>query len=150
MTGLRPVIIMKQPAPTAVATTVMKKTLLALFVTSLVAVSAVAGKYPDISHADLKQAVADKSATIIDVNGSDSFKAGRIPGAVDFAKVSKDLASVLPADKGALIVAYCGSPSCGAYARAAEAAVKLGYTNVRHYAGGISGWKEAGEPTEKL
>jgi rhodanese-related sulfurtransferase len=57
---------------------------------------------------------------------------------------------VLPADKGALVVAYCGSPSCGAYAQAAAAAVKLGYTNVRHYPGGLSGWKEAGEPTERL
>jgi rhodanese-related sulfurtransferase len=127
----------------------MKKTLLALFVSSLVAVSAFAGKYPSISHDELKQAVADKSATIIDVNGSESYKAGRIPGAIDFASVGRDLAMVLPADKNALIVAYCGSPSCGAYARAAEAAVKLGYTNVKHYSGGISGWKEAGEATEK-
>jgi len=54
-----------------------------------------------------------------------------------------------PADKNALIVAYCGSPSCGAFARAAEAAVKLGYTNVKFYSGGISGWKKAGEATEK-
>jgi rhodanese-related sulfurtransferase len=128
----------------------MKKTLLALFITSLVAVSAFAGKYAGISHEELKLAVAEQSATIIDVNGSDSYKAGHIPGAIDFAQHKKDLASVLPADKGALVVAYCGSPSCGAYAKAAEAAVKLGYTNVRHYAGGIAGWKEAGEPTEKL
>jgi len=127
----------------------MKKTLLALIVSSLVAVSAFAGKYPGISHDELKQAVATNAATIIDVNGSDSYKAGHIPGAIDFAAVGKDLASVLPADKNALIVAYCGSPSCGAYARAAEAAVKLGYTNVKHYSGGISGWKEAGEATEK-
>lgn len=127
----------------------MKKTLLLLFVTAFAAVSAFAGKYPDISHDELKQAVAEKSATIIDVNGSESYKAGRIPGAIDFASVGRDIASVLPTDKGALIVAYCGSPSCGAYARAAEAAVKLGYTNVKFYSGGISGWKKAGEATEK-
>jgi len=127
----------------------MKKTLLAFVVSSVVAVSAFAGKYADISHDDLKQAVDEKSATIIDVNGSRSYAAGHIPGAIDFAKHKDNLAAALPADKNALIVAYCGSPSCGAYARAAEAAVKLGYTNVRHYAGGISGWKEAGEPTEK-
>ena len=127
----------------------MKKTLLAVAVSSLVAVSAFAGKYASISHEELKQAVADNTATIIDVNGSKSYAAGRIPGAIDFAKHKDNLAAALPADKDALIVAYCGSPSCGAYARAAEAAVKLGYKNVRHYAGGISGWKEAGEPTEK-
>jgi rhodanese-related sulfurtransferase len=127
----------------------MKKTLPVLFVSAFAAISAFAGKYPAISHDELKQAVATNAATIIDVNGSDSYAAGHIPGAVDFAKVGKDLASVLPADKNALVVAYCGSPSCGAYARAAEAAVKLGYKNVKHYSGGISGWKEAGEATEK-
>jgi len=128
----------------------MKKTFLLLFVSAFAAVSAFAGKYADISHADLKQSIASKTVFIIDVNGSDSYKAGHIPGAIDFSAHKKDLASVLPADKGALVVAYCGSPSCGAYARAAEAAVKLGYTNVKHYAGGIAGWKEAGEPTERL
>lgn len=127
----------------------MKKTLLTLFVASVTAVSAFAGKYADISHDQLKQAVATNAATIIDVNGSKSYADGHIPGAIDFAKHKDDLASVLPKDKNALIVAYCGSPSCGAYAKAAEAAVKLGYKNVRHYSGGISGWKEAGEPTEK-
>jgi rhodanese-related sulfurtransferase len=128
----------------------MQKTLLALFITSLLTVSALAGKYPGISHDELKLAVAEQSATIIDVNGSASYKAGHIPGAIDFAQHKKDLASVLPADKNALVVAYCGSPSCGAYAQAAAAAVKLGYTNVKHYAGGLAGWKESGEPMEKL
>jgi len=32
--------------------------------------------------------------------------------------------------------------------RAAAAAVKLGYTNVKHFAPGISGWKESGQTTE--
>lgn len=129
----------------------MKKTLLAFIISSLVAVTAFAGKgkYPTISHGELKQAVATNAATIIDVNGSKSFKEGRIPGAIDFAKHKDDLAAALPADKNALIVAYCGSPSCGAYARAAEAAVKLGYKNVRHYVGGLSGWKSSGEPMDK-
>lgn len=127
----------------------MKKSLLLVLVSAFLAVSAFAGKYADISHSDLKQAMADKSVFLIDVNGSDSYKAGHIPGAVDFAVHKKDLASVLPADKNALVVAYCGNPSCGAYARAAEAAVKLGYTNVKHYSGGIAGWKDAGEPTNK-
>jgi rhodanese-related sulfurtransferase len=59
------------------------------------------------------------------------------------------LASLLPQDKGALIVAYCGGPKCGAYKSAAAAAKKLGYTNVKHLSAGISGWKKAGEAVEK-
>jgi rhodanese-related sulfurtransferase len=54
----------------------------------------------------------------------------------------------LPSDKGALVVAYCGSPACSAYKAAANKAKELGYTNVKHLSAGISGWKKAGEKTE--
>ena len=104
--------------------------------------------FSDIQLADLKQAIADGKVFLIDVNGSSSFKEGHIPGAVDYASVSGKLASVLPDQKDALIVAYCGGPQCGAYMKAAKAVAALGYENVRHFSGGISGWKMAGEPTE--
>ncbi|MDD5199685.1 MAG: rhodanese-like domain-containing protein [Terrimicrobiaceae bacterium] len=126
----------------------MKKLLLAL-TGILVAVTAFAASFPDISRADLKKAIAAKDVVLIDVNGTDSYKSGHIPGAIDFVALKDNLASKLPADKSALVVAYCGSPACGAYAKAAEAAKELGYTNVKHFADGISGWKAAGEPTEK-
>ena len=83
------------------------------------------------------------------MNGSDSYQAGHIPTAIDFAAKKKELASALPSDKGALVVAYCGGPTCGAYAAAAKKATELGYTNVKHLSAGISGWKEAGEKLEK-
>jgi rhodanese-related sulfurtransferase len=113
------------------------------------AVQAFAGSFPEISLEDLKKSIAAKEVVILDVNGSASFAQGRIPGAIDFVAVQDDLASKLPADKNALIVAYCGSETCGAYARAAQAAKDLGYTNVKHFAPGLKGWKEAGEPLEK-
>lgn len=125
----------------------MKK-LLALAL-ALVASAGFAAEYPDISIADLKTAIAEKKVTVIDVNGSDSYAAGHVPGAVDFSAKSGDLASALPADKGALVVAYCGGPSCSAYKAAAKKAEALGYTNVKHLSAGISGWKKAGESLEK-
>jgi rhodanese-related sulfurtransferase len=82
------------------------------------------------------------------VNGSDSFKAGHIPGAIDFRAKKAEIAKALPSDKDALVVAYCGGPTCGAYAAAAKAAKELGYTNVKHLSAGISGWKAAGEKLE--
>ena len=124
----------------------MKK-FLALAAAAVVAVSAYAGEFPDISITELKTVIANKKATIIDVNGSDSYKSGHIPGAIDFT-ATKDLAAVLPKDKNALIVAYCGGPKCSAYKQAATAAEKLGYKNVKHLSAGISGWKDAGEKTE--
>jgi rhodanese-related sulfurtransferase len=45
-------------------------------------------------------------------------------------------------------IAYCGNPKCGAYLRAAKAAQKLGYTNIKHMSAGISSWKAAGVKTE--
>ena len=58
-------------------------------------------------------------------------------------------ATLLPKDKNALIVAYCGGPKCMAYKQAAKKAEALGYKNVKHLSAGIAGWKEAGEKTEK-
>jgi rhodanese-related sulfurtransferase len=125
----------------------MKK-LLTLLAAVLCAASVQAGEFPDISVAELKTAIAEKKVTVLDVNGSDSFAKGHIPGAIDFRAEKATLASKLPADKNALVVAYCGGPTCGAYAAAAKAAKELGYTNVKHLSAGISGWKDAKAPLE--
>ena len=126
----------------------MKK-LLALIATTIIASSAYAGEFPDISIADLKKAITDKKVTIIDVMGSASYKKGHVPSAIDFAAVKASFAKSLPDDKNALVVAYCGGPSCSAYKSAANAAEKLGYKNIKHMSAGISGWLKAGEKTEK-
>ncbi|HEY0946754.1 MAG TPA: rhodanese-like domain-containing protein [Opitutaceae bacterium] len=117
--------------------------------TSLFALVSVAfagsDKWPAISHDELKQAVAAGEVVLLDVNGTESYREGHIPGAIDFEAAEANLAAKLPADKSALIVAYCGGPQCMAYKDGAKAATKLGYTNVKHYVQGISGWKESGE-----
>jgi rhodanese-related sulfurtransferase len=124
------------------------KQLLALLVTASVAVSAYAAEFADISINEVNKLAQSKSAVIIDVNGDESFKAGHVPGALDFAAIKDNLAASLPKQKDALIVAYCGNPKCGAYLKAAKAAEKLGYTNIKHMSAGISGWKAAGMKTE--
>jgi len=124
----------------------MKKVII-LAAALLLNVGAQAGPYPEITIDQLKSAIASKEVTLLDVNGSQSWKQGHIPGALDYASSQANLAKVLPKNKDALIVAYCGGPSCGAYARAAKAAKDLGYTNVKHLTAGISGWKSAGEKT---
>jgi rhodanese-related sulfurtransferase len=106
-------------------------------------------EFPAISHKALVKAIAKKKATVIDVNGSESFKEGRIPTSFDYSLVAGNLKDKLPADKGALIVAYCGNERCGAYKKAATEAKNLGYTNVVHYSPGIAGWKKSGAAVEK-
>jgi len=125
----------------------MKK-LLALLATAFLAVNVQAGEFPDISVDELKSAIEAKKAVVLDVNGSASYKAGHIPGAIDFRAQKAELAKLLPSDKSALVVAYCGGPTCNAYSAAAKAAKELGYTNVKHLSAGISGWKAANAPLE--
>lgn len=127
----------------------MKKLLCLLALTVFAAAPAFAGEFPDITIPEVKKEIAAGKVVIIDVNGAQSYKKGHVPGALNFAEVSKELASKLPADKATLIVAYCGGPACNAYTRAANAAKELGYTNVKHMSAGISGWVKAGETTEK-
>lgn len=126
----------------------MKKTLLLLASLALV-VGLHAAEFPEITVKELSEAIAAKKVTPIDVNGTDSWKNGRVPGAVDYSAQKGQLAKLLPKDKSALVVAYCGGPQCGAYRAAAQAAKELGYTNVKHLRAGISGWKAAGEKVEK-
>jgi len=127
---------------------IMKKLL--TFFAALLATSAlvVAGEYQDISIEELSKAIADGKVTLLDVNGSGSYARGHIPGAIDFKAQSAEIAKLLPADKEQLVVAYCGGPGCNAYKAGAQAAADLGYKNVRHLAAGISGWLDAGKPTE--
>src|SRR5688572_10360930 len=126
----------------------MKK-IIALFATAVIAVSSYAGEFPDVSITEVKALAESKKAVIIDVNGTESFKKGRVPGALDYAAIKDKLADTLPKDKNALIIAYCGGPSCKAYQAAANAAEKLGYKNIKHMSAGISGWQKAGEKMDK-
>ena len=127
----------------------MKRSITTLFAIVASAFLALADDaFPSISTEDLKQAIAAKKVILLDVNGTESWQEGHIPGALDFDKVEGKLAKVLPADKNALVVAYCGNERCSAYKAGAAAAKKLGYTNVKHYSKGIAGWKKAGEKTE--
>ena len=125
----------------------MKK-LLCLLSVAMLSLAVYAGEVAEITIPELKAAIAAKKVTLLDANGTDSWKEGHIPGAIDFATAKKNLASVLPKDKSALVVAYCGGPACGAYASAAKAAEKLGYTNVKHLKAGISGWESGHEKME--
>lgn len=127
----------------------MKKIIALCTAVVIAAFTLQAANYPDVSIKDLKAAIESKKVTLLDANGTDSYKAGHIPGAIDFESQKEKLAAKLPKDKNALIVAYCGGPQCKAYQAAAKAAEKLGYKNVKHLSAGISGWEKAGEKLAK-
>ena len=82
------------------------KRLLAVLVTASVVVSAYAGEFADISVNEVNKLAESKSAVIIDVNGDESFKAGHVPCALNFAAIKDNLAASLPKKKDVFIVAY--------------------------------------------
>lgn len=101
--------------------------------------------YKQISKAELEKLVSQRAqdnVVVIDVNSKASYAKSHIPKAVHYAANKDKFAKILPKKKDALIVAYCGGPSCGAWKTAAKKACELGYTNVKHYKGGIKGWLE--------
>lgn len=118
-------------------------------ITFIAAAWAGSGQVGDISHRDLDAAIAAKQVTLLDVNGTESFQEGRIPGAINYLANKEKIAALLPSDKNALVVAYCGNEYCSAYKAAATTALELGYTNVKHYSPGIDGWRKAGSKVEK-
>ena len=116
---------------------------------ALLGSSLFAAEFPDVTISEVKALAKSKKAVIIDVNGSESYAQGHVPGALDYEAIAPKLADVLPKDKKTPIVAYCDNPKCQAYLSAVRAAEKLSYKNVKHMPAGIAGWKEAGEKTEK-
>ena len=69
----------------------MKKTL-ALAASLFLSASVFAGEFPDVSVKEVKSLVASKKAVIIDVNGTESYAKGHVPGALDFDAIEKDFA----------------------------------------------------------
>jgi rhodanese-related sulfurtransferase len=104
---------------------------------------------PSISQTELAAAITGRTATVIDLNGTASWRSARIPGAIDAQANARTLATLLPKDKKALVVVYCGSEQCGAWKQGADFATALGYTNVRRFAPGITGWVKAGGTTDR-
>lgn len=97
---------------------------------------------PNELHARLG---ADRPA-VFDLNAAHSWRAARVPGAISLG-VDFD-PSALPPERDASLVFYCSNPLCSKAPRAARRAGRLGYTDVRVMAAGITGWLAAQLPTD--
>lgn len=74
-----------------------------------------------------------------------------LPGAKSLTGTpsAEEAAKVIPA-KDAPVVTYCGGIHCPLSGNLAKHLKTLGYTNVREYPEGFSGWKAAGKPVTAL
>lgn len=72
------------------------------------------------------------------------YDKGHVPGALSlpFSRFKKMAAQTLPADKGSLVVFYCGGFKCPLSHKSAFAAQAMGYQNIKVYAAGYPDWKK--------
>lgn len=100
-----------------------------------------AGSKDEVDAGQLKSMLKDKHFVLINVH---TPYAGEIPGTDKFIAFNNLVAGSagLPKDRNTPIILYCRSGNMSA-----EALVtlhKLGYTNVRHLAGGMAAWRAQG------
>ena len=75
---------------------------------------------------------------------------GHLPGAVSIPNIKfDDMTNLLPENKEALLIYYCGGFECKLSHKSAKKAEKLGYKNVKVFAAGFPAWvKQSGSYAE--
>ena len=100
-----------------------------------------------LSPRALHQAMQQGPVIVIDLNSARSWATHHVPGALH-----RDPAALaggdLPAGKEDMVVFYCSNFLCRKAPTAARRARNMGYRNVQVMSAGISGWLDAGLPTE--
>jgi rhodanese-related sulfurtransferase len=87
------------------------------------------------------------SVTLVEALPTAAYHAEHIPGALNVpGDLTADLAAALAPERAGAVVVYCSGPACGRSKVTAAAFERLGYTDVRVYAGGKADWLDAGLP----
>jgi rhodanese-related sulfurtransferase len=94
---------------------------------------------PAVEHDELVQALSKKNCVVIDVREPHEFASGHIPGAQNHPLSSFD-PSRLTQEKPVVLICQAGGRS----AKALRHALSAGRQDVRHYPGGMSGWRARG------
>lgn len=107
---------------------------------------------PTISADELQQKLERRDDfVLIDALAPMVYAHSHLPGAINMPPNAVDTircAKRMP-DLDTAIVVYCSNPKCDDSVITGERLRDLGYTNVRHYAGGKDEWRELGLPLER-
>jgi rhodanese-related sulfurtransferase len=106
---------------------------------------------PEISCDELRERIERRDGlVIVDALPPMSYAHSHLPGAINLppTRVEASVAKKLP-DRDAEIVVYCANPECEDSVETAQRLQQLGYTNVRHYAGGKDEWRARKLPLER-
>jgi len=113
-------------------------------------------KTGEVSTEEVRRALADGSAIVLDTRKRAEYAAGHIPAARNVAPSpdappAEYIAAVerlVGGDKSRALVLYCNGPFCQASRRLGDQLAAVGFTNVRRYQLGIPVWRALGGPTE--
>lgn len=117
----------------------------------------------DLAPTELKGATTVNADQIVDIIGkspdlvvldnrkAEDFAAGHIEGAVRLidTDVNAETLAKHVKTKDTPVLFYCNGLKCGRAAKAAQAAVGLGYSKVFYYALGMEEWNKKGLPVVK-
>jgi rhodanese-related sulfurtransferase len=73
------------------------------------------------------------------------FRAKRIPGSIHFESLKQALETLDPKEE---VIVYCSNFGCTASVLVYQQLMDHGFQNLKHYAGGIADWEDAGYPLE--
>jgi rhodanese-related sulfurtransferase len=104
-----------------------------------------------IERNELKEKIDRReSFVLLETLSPEHFRNAHLPGAQNAPPERiKEFAPMLIPSKQTEVITYCVGPTCHASSDAARELTALGYTNVRHYAGGKHDWTSAGLPVER-
>ena len=91
---------------------------------------------PAVTHEELQQAHLNGTCTVVDVREAREYASGHIPGAINHPLSQFDPARI-PRGKPIVLICQAGSRSTAAMQRA----IAAGRQDIRHYPGGMTGWR---------
>ena len=94
----------------------------------------------------LKIMTGGQAYNLFDARPVKRFGDAHIPSASPAFPKDENFLSLLPADKDALLVFYCGGPTCPYTGEAVGKAQEAGYTNLKGFQAGLPGWKKSKLP----
>ena len=98
---------------------------------------------PDVTHEELEQAHLNGTCTVVDVREAHEYASGHIPGAINHPLSQFDPAGI-PRGKPVVLICQAGGRSATVMHRA----IAAGRQDVRHFPGGMAGWRSRSGPVE--
>ena len=107
---------------------------------------------PTVTADELVQKLENRDEfVLVDALAPMVYAHSHLPGAINMPPNTVDATrcSRRMPDLGTEIVVYCSNPNCEDSVATGKRLQALGYTNVRHYAGGKDEWRARGLPLER-